>query len=152
MPQIVVAISIQRPIGAVFDYITTPAHWPAWHPASRAVSGRVDHSLLIGEQVTEDFVAGGREGSCVWQVTQRQAPRLWSIATSTPQVRAEITYRLEPQGENTRFERELTYSTSGIWLWLVDRLLMRRRMIEESRIALEQLKERLERPSSRGTA
>jgi uncharacterized protein YndB with AHSA1/START domain len=41
MTQIVVAINIHRPIGAVFDYVTTPANWPAWHPASRAVSGSV---------------------------------------------------------------------------------------------------------------
>jgi Polyketide cyclase / dehydrase and lipid transport len=84
MTQIVVAINIHRPIGAVFDYVTTPANWPAWHPASRAVSGSVDHSLLIGEQVTEEFVVGGRHGSCVWQVTQREMPYLWTITTSTP--------------------------------------------------------------------
>jgi len=66
--RIVVEINIHRPIGVVFDYITTPANWPVWHPASRAVRGAVDHSLLIGEQVTEEFVAGGRQGSCVWQV------------------------------------------------------------------------------------
>ena len=145
MTRIVVAINIHRPIGAVFDYITTPANWPAWHPASRAVSGSVDHSLLIGEQVTEEFVAGGRHGSCVWQVTQREAPYLWTITTSTLQVRAEITYHLESQGENTHFERKFTYATSGIWLWILDFLLMRRRMRRESRIALEQLKERFER-------
>jgi uncharacterized protein YndB with AHSA1/START domain len=152
MTRIVVAINIHRPIGMVFDYITTPANWPAWHPASRAVSGSVDHSLLIGEQVTEEFVAGGRHGSCVWQVTQRELPCLWTIETSTPQVRAEITYRLKSQGENTHFEREFTYATSGIWLWILDFLLMSRRMRRESRVALEQLKERLERPASRDIA
>jgi hypothetical protein len=145
MTRIVVAINIHRPIGVVFDYITTPANWPAWYPASRAVSGSVDHSLLIGEQVTEEFVAGGRHGSCVWQVTQQEAPHLWTITTSTPQVRAEITYHLESQGENTHFERKFTYATSGIWLWILDFLLMRRRMRRESRIALEQLKELFER-------
>jgi uncharacterized protein YndB with AHSA1/START domain len=152
MTRIVVAINIHRPIGVVFDYVTTPANWPAWHPASRAVSGSADHSLLIGEQVTEEFVAGGRHGSCVWQVTQREIPYLWTITTSTPQVRAEITYRLKAQGEQTFFEREFTYATSGIWFWILDLLLMRRRMARESRIALEQLKERLERPTSRDTA
>jgi uncharacterized protein YndB with AHSA1/START domain len=115
MTRIVVTISIHRPIGVVFDYITTPANWPAWHPASRAVSGSVDHSLLIGEQVTEEFVAGGRHGSCVWQVTRREVPYLWTITTSTPQVQAEITYRLSAQGETIIFERELTYVTSGLW-------------------------------------
>src|SRR3984893_6519474 len=138
MTRIVATISIHRPIGVVFDYITTPANWPAWHPASRAVSGSVDHSLLIGEQVTEEFVAGGRHGSCVWQVTRREVPYLWTITTSTPQVRA---------GENTVFERDLTYMTSGMWFWVLDLLLMRRRMNRESHIALEQLKERLETPS-----
>lgn len=72
MVQIVAAISIHCPIGAVFDYITTPANWPAWHPASCAVHGSADHSLLIDEQVTEEFVAGGRQGSCVWEVTRRK--------------------------------------------------------------------------------
>jgi hypothetical protein len=152
MTRIVVTISIHRPIGVVFDYITTPANWPAWHPASRAVSGSVDHSLLIGEQVTEEFVAGGRHGSCVWQVTRREVPYLWTITTSTPQVQAEITYRLSAQGETIIFERELTYVTSGLWFWVFDFLLMRRRMNRESRIALERLKERLERPASRETA
>jgi uncharacterized protein YndB with AHSA1/START domain len=151
MTQIVVAINIHRPIGAVFDYVTTPANWPAWHPASRAVSGSVDHSLLIGEQVTEEFVAGGRHGSCVWQVTQREMPYLWTITTFTPQVQAEITYRLKAHGEQTFFEREFTDATSGIWFWILDFFLMRRRMHRESRIALEQLKERLERPASRDT-
>ena len=53
------------------------------------------------------------------------------------------------QGETIIFERELTYVTSGLWFWVLDFLLMRRRMNRESRIALERLKERLERPSLR---
>src|ERR1700730_16242919 len=73
MTRIVVAINIHRPIGVVFDYITTPANWPAWHPTSRAVRGSVDHSLMIDEQVTEEFVGGGSQGIFVWQVTQREA-------------------------------------------------------------------------------
>jgi uncharacterized protein YndB with AHSA1/START domain len=149
--RIVVEINIHRPIGVVFDYITTPANWPVWHPASRDGRGGVDHSLLIGEQVTEEFVAGGRQGSCVWQVVQREASRLWTITTSTPQARAEITYRLTAQGESTLFEREFTYTTCGIWLSVLDFLLMRRRMNYESRIALERLKVQLERPASRNT-
>jgi uncharacterized protein YndB with AHSA1/START domain len=142
--RIVVAVDIRRPIGLVFDYITTPASWPAWHPASCAVSGPVDHSLMIGEEVTEEFVTGSRKGSCLWQVTQREAPQLWTIMTSTPQVRAEITYRLKALGGTTRFERELNYVAAGIWFRILDFLLIRRRVQRESRIALEQLKERLE--------
>jgi uncharacterized protein YndB with AHSA1/START domain len=148
MTRIVVTISIHRPIETVFDYITTPANWPDWHPASRKVSESADHSLLIGEQVTEEFVAGGRHGSCVWQVTQRAAPYVWTIATSTPQIRAEITYRLAAQGGSTLFERELIYVIFGMWLRIFDFALMRRRMDRESHLALERLKERLERSTS----
>jgi uncharacterized protein YndB with AHSA1/START domain len=149
MPRILTAATIRCPIGTVFDYVTTPANWPAWHPASRAVLGSADHSLLIGEQVTEEFIAGGRRGSCVWQVAQREVPHQWKITTVTPQIRAEITYRLTAQDENTMFERELTYATSSLWLWVLDFLLMRRRMARESHIALERLKEQLERPDAR---
>jgi Polyketide cyclase / dehydrase and lipid transport len=145
MTCMVTTVSIRRPIGAVFDHVTTPANWPAWHPASRSVSGAVDHSLLIGERVTEKFVVGGRAGSCVWQVTNRAAPNLWTIATSTPQGQAAISYRLAPQGEDTIFERELTYAVAGVWFGILDVLLMRRRMSKESCSALERLKGRLER-------
>ena len=144
MTRIVLATNISRPIEAVFEYVTTPAHWPEWHPASRGVSGATDHSLLVGEEVTEDFVAGGREGRCVWRVTQREAPFLWTIAASTAQVQAEITYRLTETGEATNFERDLSYTTSGLWFSILDFLLTRRRMRNESRVALERLKERLE--------
>jgi hypothetical protein len=79
------------------------------------------------------------------------AARGASSTTSTPHVRAEITYRLTAQGESTLFEREFTYTTCGIWLSVLDFLLMRRRMNHESRIALERLKARLERPASLNT-
>lgn len=152
MTRMVTEVSIRRPIGEVFDYITTPANWPKWHPASRSVSGTVDHSLLPGEQVTEEFVVGGRAGSCVWEVVKRKAPFLWMIAASTPQGQARISYRLAAQGEDTIFERELTYAVSGVWFEILDFLLMRRRMGKESRIALERLKERLERSASSDAA
>jgi uncharacterized protein YndB with AHSA1/START domain len=145
MTRIVTEVGIRRPIGEVFDYVTTPANWPDWHPASRAVHGRAGHSLLPGEQVTEDFVVGGRAGRCVWEVTKREAPHLWKIAASNPQGEAEICYRLTARGGATVFERELTYEVSGAFFKILDVLLMRRRMGKESRAALQRLKERLER-------
>ena len=76
-------------------------------------------------------------------MTQREAPHLWKITTSTPQVQAEITYRLTAQDENTVFVRELTYATSGLWLRILDFLLIQRRITRESHLALERLNERL---------
>jgi uncharacterized protein YndB with AHSA1/START domain len=54
------SIQIRQPIERVFDFITTPANWPQWHPASLSVSRNADHSLLEGEAVTEDISLAGR--------------------------------------------------------------------------------------------
>jgi len=113
---------------------------PRIGPHGSSVSGSVGHSLLIGQQGTEEFVAGGRHGSRVWQVNDGRF-----FIHSAGSRRNHL--RLSAQGETTIFERELTYLTSGLWFWVLDFLLMRRRMNRESRIALEQLKERLERPA-----
>src|SRR5215471_21272550 len=67
-------IVIAKPPDAVFAYVTTPGNWPKWHPASRAVSGTTDHSLTVGERVTEDFIVAGREGRVVWTAVKRDAP------------------------------------------------------------------------------
>jgi uncharacterized protein YndB with AHSA1/START domain len=149
MTKIVASIRIDRPMSAVFDYVTTPANWPSWHPASRRVTGAIDHSLVMGEQVTEEFIAGGQAASCVWHVMRRRPPYLWKIVTVTPQISAEITYRLKPLGKGgTYFERELIYRPTGLWFRVLDFFAMRRRNRQESRLALERLKERLEQSSA----
>lgn len=142
--KIVSTVVVSRPIEAVFDYATTPANWPDWHPASRGVSGATDHSLEVGEEVAESFVAAGRPGSCVWKVTRREAPTLWTIATRVGDMGAEITYRLSAEGGATRFERMMEYWTSGMLLGLLDILVMRGRNRRESEEALLRLKERIE--------
>jgi len=78
--RIVSAVAIARPPQVVYAFVTTPENWPKWHPASRAVSGAVDHSLATGEKVTEDVVIAGRPGRVVWTVTKRDAPAQWAIA------------------------------------------------------------------------
>jgi hypothetical protein len=77
--RIVTIATIERPDTVVFDYVTTPAHWPVWHPSSLSVSGATDHPLIEGEQVTEEFRVAGRRGRVVWAVAERDRPRLWVI-------------------------------------------------------------------------
>lgn len=142
--KIVSAVVVNRPIETVFDYVTTPANWPDWHPASRGVSGATDHSLDVGEEVGESFVAAGRPGDCVWKVTRREPPNLWAITTRVGDMGADITYRLTAEAGATRFERTMDYWTSGVMLGLLDIAVMRRRNRAESEQALLQLKARLE--------
>jgi uncharacterized protein YndB with AHSA1/START domain len=145
MSRVVTRATIARPPEEVFAYVTTPGHWPEWHPSSRGVTGATDHSLAIGEEVTESFLVAGRRGKAKWTVRERAEPRRWAIfgqveggGTGT------ITYTLAPQEDGTSFEREFTYQMNNPLLALLDRLILRRRIEAESTEALRRLKKRLE--------
>lgn len=115
MTRIVSGATIARPPAAVFDYVTTPGHWPEWHPSSLAVSGATDHSLAPGEQVTERYRVAGLEGTVIWTVSERDEPRRWAIAGEIVGADGSggiVSYTLAPQGEGaTHFERVFEYPT-----------------------------------------
>jgi uncharacterized protein YndB with AHSA1/START domain len=145
MSRVVSRATIARSPEEVFSYVTTPAHWPEWHPSSLGVTGATDHSLLVGEELTESFLVAGRRGRAHWTVREREEPRRWVIfgqvdsgGTGT------IIYTLTPQDGGTSFEREFTYEMNNPLLALLDSLIVRRRIEAESAEALRRLKERLE--------
>ena len=146
MSRIDTAIQIRRPIEQVFDYVTTPANSPKWHPSSLSVSGAIDHSLEVGEQVTEDFIVAGRRGHVVWQVRERIAPRRWVIEGQIEKGGGgTITYSLAPLHDGTKFEREFVYTMPNMLTEALDWLFIRRRIEAESVEALRRLKEVVER-------
>jgi len=145
MSRIVTRASIQRPPADVFAYVTTPGHWPEWHPSSLGVTGATDHSLLVGEEVMESFLVAGRRGSAHWTVREREEPRRWVIfGLVEGGGLGTITYTLTSQDGATFFEREFTYEMNNPLLALLDRLALRRRIYAESVEALRRLKQRLE--------
>ncbi len=146
MTRIVTATEIDAPVEQVFAYVTTPGHWPEWHPSSRGVTGATDHSLEVGEQVTESFDVAGRRGTAVWTVRACEPNRRWVIQGEIRNSRSggTITYLLTPIGSRTHFEREFVYALPGPVLAILDRLVFRRRVEAESREALRRLKGRLE--------
>lgn len=143
--RIVTIALIQRPPKVVFDYVTTPAHWPAWHPASLAVSGSVDHPLGLGEQVKEEFRVAGRRGSVVWTVTERQPPGKWTIEGKIGgEPAGAVTYSLTSTASGTRFERAFTYRAPSLWFVMLNWLVLRTRIQAESETAVLRLKSLLE--------
>jgi uncharacterized protein YndB with AHSA1/START domain len=139
-------IRINAPIEQVFDYVTTPGNWPAWHPSSLGVSGATDHSLEPGEQVAEEYRVAGRRGRVMWTVHERVAPRRWMIDGQVEGGDSgKITYTLIPHEEGTTFEREFVYTMPNLLLAMLDRLVLRRRVEAESAEALRRLKDVLER-------
>jgi len=136
---------IERPVAEVYDYVTTPAHWRVWHPSSLALHGATDHSLQVGEEVTEEFRVAGRNGSVTWKVAAREAPVRWAIrGIVAAGGNGTITYTLAPVGETTSFRREFVYAMPNWFADLLDRLFIRRRIEAESTEAVRRLKHALE--------
>lgn len=145
MTTIVTEALIRQPVGVVFDYVTTPAHWLTWHPSSVALRGATDHSLAVGEEVVEDFRVAGRSGSVTWKVVARDAPGLWAIAgTVAAGGSGTITYMLRDCASGTLFRREFVYAMPNWFAVLLDRLFVRRRIEAESVEAVRRLTQSLE--------
>jgi uncharacterized protein YndB with AHSA1/START domain len=138
--------TINQAVEDVFDYVTTPGHWPDWHPSSLGVSGATDHSLEVGEEVIEEFRVAGRRGRVTWRVTQRAAPRAWTIVANLAGVGSgTVSYTLTPAGTGTSFERVFTYEVRSLLFATLNRLAYQRRVTAESAEALRRLKIQLER-------
>ncbi|HLY32788.1 MAG TPA: SRPBCC family protein [Ktedonobacterales bacterium] len=149
MTRITSSISINAPIETVFDYVTTPGHWPEWHPSSVSVTGATNHSLAVGEQVEEAFLVAGRRGRVIWTVTERNAPRRWVIngkILDSPGGGV-ITYALTPTADGVAFDREFVYPTPNLLYALIDFVYIRSRIRAESAQAVQQLKRILEKTS-----
>ncbi|MCW3482000.1 SRPBCC family protein [Neisseriaceae bacterium JH1-16] len=139
-------VEIARPDVAVYDYVTTPANWPHWHPSSLAVHGATDHPLQLGESVTEDYQVAGRRGQVVWTVTQRERPRHWVIAGKIKGRQAgTVSYTLTPTAGGTHFERVFVYGMAPTPFYaLLNQLILRQRIEAESTEAVRRLKTVLE--------
>ena len=145
MTTIVSEILIRKPAVVVFDYVTTPAHWLAWHPSSVALRGATDHSLGLGEEVTENLRVAGRAGSVTWKVTARERPTRWVIAGKVAAGGSgTITYTLRENSDGTAFRREFVYAMPNWFSDLLDRWFVRRRIAAESALALSRLQQALE--------
>lgn len=136
---------IQRAPSEVYSYVTTPGYWPRWHPSSLGVSGATDHPLLVGEQVSEQFIVAGHQGTVVWTVVQRQAPLRWAISGKIEGGGSgKVSYRLTQVEGGTRFEREFEYARPNLLFALADMFSLRAKVTAESAEALRRLKAVLE--------
>ena len=145
MTRICNSIQIRQPIEQVFDFITTPANWPQWHPASVSVGGTLTIPCSRAKRLRKTFPSSGHRGQVTWLVRERSAPHRWVIdGTGKDGGRATITYTLTPHPDGTNFERELVYAMPNPLLAVLDWLIIRSRMKADSAEALRRLKRLLE--------
>lgn len=108
-----------------------------------AIFGMTNHSLLPGEQVSEELRLSGRHGRIRWTVRERKAPTHWLLdgILEQPKVKGTMTYTLTADGRGTRFRRDLVYSGLNA---VVDRLIVRPTLEAEFKEALKRLKQSIE--------
>jgi len=141
-----VSVDIKRPIEEVFDFITTAANWPRWHPATVSVSGSaVNHPAGEGETIVEKVKHGPLRDTFSWEVVECQAPQRWAIRAKSDRhgQKVKIVYNLIPEDGGTRWEREMRFYFPA-WLAPMDRLVFSKVLRKNSEVAVRQLRELME--------
>ncbi len=132
-------IDLPHPAATVFDYVTTPALWHTWHPATAEVRNVPNRPLRSGETMLEVIAMLGRRDEALWTVHACQPHMRWEIVTDTPRGSAHITYVLTPIAGGCHFHRTLEYRSKGLpWRWL-DASLLRWVLKRQSAQALKNL-------------
>jgi hypothetical protein len=144
------SIDIGRSAEEVFDFVTTPALWHTWHPATASVSEVPSRPLKVGETVVEHIRVGPRRFDARWVVVTCDPFREWMIEAVSVEGSARLRYRLEPIGADCRFNRTLGFRSKR-WPWTaLDSNLIRWALDRQSARALRALKGVLERTTSTG--
>ncbi len=139
---VVNTVTLRAPPQAVYDFVTTPANWPKWHPASLSVQGMTDHPLKVGEEVAEEFRLAGRHGILHWTVVEANPPYEWRIEGEVNRrPSGEVRYRISPDGTGTRFERDFVYRTPNLLFLLLDPIFIGPRVRAESAQGARQLEQ-----------
>jgi hypothetical protein len=146
MPCIQHSILIRKPAAQIFDYLTTPRHWPDFHPASLEETGTIDHPLQVGDRHRERFRTHGWTGYINWITLKAERPYHFRIRGEVEGIggRLMVTFCILDRRDGAEIRRELLYTRSNWLLRLLDRLYLHSHMIRESHIAWEQLKRNLE--------
>ena len=140
MHRIVHTTELAAPPGQVFDFVTNPAQWVRWHPATHSVRGVEDRPLQLGETVIEHIKAAHREFDATWKVVACERPVLWQLETATDLGASVLTYRLEPSASGgTRFERTCDFRSHGVWR-LLDGNVTKWMLAAQAKKALANLK------------
>lgn len=134
----------------VFNFATTPCHWPEWHPTAQGVSGVTDHSLKKGEQVLEEEKFIFLKGQIRWAMNKKMAPTFWildGIVEGIPLfrgTRVTIAYTLTAKDGQTHLKREMVYQMPNLLAEFFDALLFRSHNTKQSQRAIDRLKKVLE--------
>lgn len=133
-------IFIEAPAEAVYDYVCNPRSWPEWLAASHEIEGP-DQPLQLGQTFREAWQIRRGMIELHWTVTESNRPSAWTCRADTAFM-GPIIIRYSFVGEKgrTHYSRELTNPDRPSEP-TQDQL---RRMDEEARIGLSNIKKQVE--------
>lgn len=139
-------IYIEVPPKKVFDCVTQPDLWHEWHPASTSAELprkplQVNDAFREVITVAYPFVKIRRHTE--YLVAKCEPYKLWEVHGKSSLFNLSIRYVLVPQDSGTLFQRTLTYRVKGLLAWF-EWILVRPKIRSQSRIALNNLKQKLE--------
>lgn len=137
-------IRLERQIAAaptaVYDFVTRPARWKEWHPASLRADAHAMDSLSVGANFEEDIRSAGFTRHLRWHVMESVPGVRWSAhALMGDGSRVKLHYELSESANGTRFVRSLDYELRPWLLRKLNDLFMWRRVQRESNHALDNL-------------
>jgi len=146
------AVDIAAPPERVFAYVATPANWPRFHPASRAVRGIVDRTPGVGESVIETFEIADRRGDATWTTLELDPPKRWAFEAGSGGAGARIVYTLTPTPTGTHFERDIHYFGANLLFGIANAIKIRAVMESDSARAVANVKRDVEGADKQGHA
>ena len=120
---------------AVYDYVTRPACWKEWHPASLGTPGHGQQPLSAGAMFEEDIRSAGFKRHLRWKVQDSRPAQRWqATAVMDDGSRVDLLYEFAADDSGT-----LGYELKPWLLRLLNDLLVWRKVRRESLKAMRNL-------------
>lgn len=144
MTVITLSAEVRATPAQVYDYVTRPARWKEWHPASQKVKDIEDESLVAGRRFEEEVLSAGRQRHLTWLVEESRPGQRWrASAYMADGSTVRLTYEMAATATGTQFTRTLEYNLNPRLLRLLNDLFLWKRVKAESEAALANLCARL---------
>lgn len=131
---------------AVYDYVSRPSRWREWQLASLGVHELgvqevSKDSLVAGRRFEGDVTASGRTYRLTWLVEESRPGQYWrASAYMADGSTVKLFYEFRSADGGTHFTRTLDYVFEPLFLRLLDRFFLRKKVERESWQALQNLR------------
>ena len=107
-------VTIDRPVGEVFDFVAEPSNEPKWHFDVREVVRPKQGPIALGTTY-EWIVRFLGMKKYVGQVTAFEPNRIIEMTTLEGPVLPQLTHAFQAEGDHTTYTRRIRFETKGLF-------------------------------------